>query len=107
MEGSPGFWPYPVTWYSLNRSSGHGDRLPRTRTAFVLSQIHSQGCVTPQTRARGSARTREENLLFLKELLEDGRVTPVIDRTYSLSEVPEAIRYLAERHARGNVVITV
>jgi len=37
----------------------------------------------------------------------DGRVTPVIDRTYPLSEAPEAIRYLAEGHARGKVVITV
>ena len=48
-----------------------------------------------------------EDLQFLKELIEAGKVTPVIDRTYSLSEVPEAIRYLEEGHARGKVVITV
>src|SRR5215208_3127382 len=48
-----------------------------------------------------------EDLLVLKELIEAGKVTPVIDRTYPLSEVPEAIRYLEEGHARGKVVITV
>jgi NADPH:quinone reductase-like Zn-dependent oxidoreductase len=48
-----------------------------------------------------------EDLIVLKELIESGKVTPVIDRTYPLSEVPEAIRYLEEGHARGKVVITV
>jgi NADPH:quinone reductase-like Zn-dependent oxidoreductase len=42
----------------------------------------------------------------LKELIEAGKVTPVIDRTYSLSEAPEAIRLLEEGYARGKVVIT-
>ncbi len=50
---------------------------------------------------------RKEDLQFLKELVEAGKVTPVIDRTYPLSEVPEAIRYLEKEHARGKVVITV
>jgi len=48
-----------------------------------------------------------EDLLVLKELIESGKVTPVIDRTYPLAEVPEAMRYLEEGHARGKVVITV
>jgi NADPH:quinone reductase-like Zn-dependent oxidoreductase len=48
-----------------------------------------------------------DDLQFLKELVEADKVTPVIDRTYPLSEVPEAIRYLEEGHARGKVVITV
>jgi NADPH:quinone reductase-like Zn-dependent oxidoreductase len=48
-----------------------------------------------------------EDLLVLKGLIESGKVTPVIDRTYPLSEVPEAMRYLEEGHARGKVVITV
>ena len=46
-------------------------------------------------------------MLVLKDLTESGKVTPVIDRTYPLSEVPEAIRYLEERYARGKVVISV
>jgi NADPH:quinone reductase-like Zn-dependent oxidoreductase len=48
-----------------------------------------------------------EDLLVLKELIEAGKVTPVIDRTYPLSEVSKAIRYLEDGHARGKVVITV
>jgi NADPH:quinone reductase-like Zn-dependent oxidoreductase len=48
-----------------------------------------------------------EDLIVLKDLIESGKLTPVIDRTYPLAEVPEAIRYLQEGHARGKVVITV
>ena len=43
----------------------------------------------------------------MKELIEAGKVVPVIDRRYPLSEVAEALRYLEEGHARGKVVITV
>jgi NADPH:quinone reductase-like Zn-dependent oxidoreductase len=50
---------------------------------------------------------KNEDLVVLKELIEAGKVTPVIDRTYPLSETPEAFRYLDEEHARGKVVITV
>lgn len=48
-----------------------------------------------------------EHLAALSELIESGKVTPVIDRTYPLSEVPEAIRYLEDEHARAKVVITL
>ena len=48
-----------------------------------------------------------QDLGFLNELIESGQITPVIDRTYPLSEVPEAMRYLEEGHARGKIVITV
>ncbi len=53
------------------------------------------------------ATNNREDLVFLKELIEAGKVTPVIDRRYTLREVPEAIRYLGEGHARGKVVIKV
>ena len=53
------------------------------------------------------ASENHEDLLVLTELIEAGKVTPAIDRTYPLSEVPNAIRYLKEGHARGKVVITV
>jgi NADPH:quinone reductase-like Zn-dependent oxidoreductase len=53
------------------------------------------------------ATERSADLVALKELIEDGKVRPVIDRTYQLSEVPEAIRYLAQGHARGKVVVTI
>ena len=48
-----------------------------------------------------------EDLIALKELIEAGKATPVIDRTYPLSEAPKAIHYLEEGHARGKVAIAV
>ena len=48
-----------------------------------------------------------EDVDFMKELIEAGKVAPVIDRTYPLSEVPDAIGYVGEGHAKGKVVITV
>jgi len=53
------------------------------------------------------ATIRKEDLQTLKALIEAGKVTPVIDRTYPLRDVPEAIRSWERGHARGKVVITV
>ena len=67
-----------------------------------------------QLLSRGSQKIRfmltdieREDLLFIKELTEAGRIIPVIDRTYPLSEVPDAIRYLETMRARGKVIIRV
>jgi len=54
-----------------------------------------------------NSKVKQEDLQVLKELIEAGKVTPVIDRTYPLIEAPDAIRYLAEGHARGKIVVTV
>jgi NADPH:quinone reductase-like Zn-dependent oxidoreductase len=53
------------------------------------------------------SRENHEDMIVLKELIEAGKLTPVIDRTYPLSDVPEAIRYMREGRARGKLVITV
>ena len=53
------------------------------------------------------AKINQKDLVFLKDLLEAGKVVPVIDRRYPLSEVAGALRYLEEGHAQGKVVITV
>ncbi len=50
---------------------------------------------------------KKEDVILLKQLLEAGRISPVIDRRYPLADVPEALRYLQGGHARGKVVITV
>jgi NADPH:quinone reductase-like Zn-dependent oxidoreductase len=52
-------------------------------------------------------RENHEDMLVLAELVEAGKVTPAIDRTYPLSDVPKAIRYVEEGHARGKVVIAI
>ena len=75
--------------------------LARLITALVLSRFVSQKLVT------FLARPSKEDLTIMRELMATGKVTPVIDRRYKLSEVPEAVRYLEERHARGKVVITL
>src|SRR6266436_3028101 len=53
------------------------------------------------------AKISKEDLAILGELIEAGKITPVIDKYYSLSEAPAAIRYLEQGHARGKVVITL
>jgi NADPH:quinone reductase-like Zn-dependent oxidoreductase len=54
-----------------------------------------------------SLKPNQKDLVFMKELLEAGKVSPVIDRRYKLNEVPDALKYLDEGHALGKVVITV
>jgi len=54
-----------------------------------------------------STKPNQKDLAFVKGLLEAGKVVPVIDRCYPLSETAEALRYLGEGHARGKIVITV
>lgn len=49
--------------------------------------------------------SRGEDLAAIGRLIETGAVSPVIDRTYQLSGVPDAVRYLAEGHARGKLVV--
>ncbi len=73
----------------------------RQLRAILLSPFTTQRLATFTTAENA------ENLLVLTELIESGTVTPVVDRTYSLSDVPAAIRYLQQGQARGKVVITV
>jgi NADPH:quinone reductase-like Zn-dependent oxidoreductase len=76
--------------------------MPRVLKLVALSPFVSQ-IPTPNF----SMPDKKNQMVVLKELIEAGKITPVIDRTYSLSEVPEAIRYLEEGLTQGKVVITV
>ena len=78
-----------------------GGFLERLLRARILSLFASRKLIGL------SAKVNQKDLMVLKELIEAGTVTPVIDRTYPLSAVPEAIRSLEQGHARGKVVITV
>jgi NADPH:quinone reductase-like Zn-dependent oxidoreductase len=53
------------------------------------------------------AKINKDDLEFMRELLGTGKVKPVVDRTYELSLVRDALRYLGEGHARGKIVITM
>ena len=55
----------------------------------------------------GIAKMNKMDLGFMGELIEAGKVVPVIDRRYQLSEVAEAIRYLEEGHTQGKTIIAV
>jgi NADPH:quinone reductase-like Zn-dependent oxidoreductase len=87
----------------VGERSGRGmiSVLGRLIAAIVLSRVESRKMVT------FLARPINEDLTFISELMVAGKVTPVIDRRYSLSEVVEAIRYLGKGHARGKVVISL
>ncbi len=80
--------------------------LPRLVEHIVLGPLMSKAG-SKQISLQGLATTHKQDLLAIKELLEAGKVVPVIDRCYPLREVPEAIRYLEQGHARGKVVITL
>jgi NADPH:quinone reductase-like Zn-dependent oxidoreductase len=68
-------------------------------TQLVFSRFVSQKFISFM------AKLNQEDLAIMGELMKDRKVTPVIDRRYRLSEVPEAIRYLEKGHARGKVVM--
>lgn len=55
----------------------------------------------------GTVNPNKEDMTFLQTLLENGKIAPVIDRCYPLSETAEAIRYLETGHARGKIIITM
>jgi NADPH:quinone reductase-like Zn-dependent oxidoreductase len=83
--------------------AGHllANRLDSLRRAQLLSLFVRQ---KPGTLI---AVARKEDLQALREFLEAGTVRPVVDRTFALSDVAEAIRYLRDGRARGKVVVTV
>jgi NADPH:quinone reductase-like Zn-dependent oxidoreductase len=93
-------------WLPLPRGSGSrpesgSEGIDRQLRAHILSPFVGQKLGT------WISKERKEDLDALRELLDDGKVKPVVDWTFRLSEVPEAIHYLRDGRARGKVVITV
>jgi NADPH:quinone reductase-like Zn-dependent oxidoreductase len=89
---------------------GCGGGGPETPASHLLASMVKQlvlGWFTSQRLVGILAKGNKEDLETLGKLMSSGNITPVIDRCYRLSEVPQAIRYLEEGHARGKVVVSV
>jgi NADPH:quinone reductase-like Zn-dependent oxidoreductase len=86
----------------ISNGGGHaGGKLGRTVRAMLASMVVRQ-------QAGPSVKTQNhDDLVALRDLVEAGKLTPVIDRTYPLTDTPTAIAHVAAGHARGTVVITV
>jgi len=82
-----------------------GGRIAQMFQAILLGRLISIG--SSKKMAVLSSEPSRTDLAFMKELIESGKVKPVIDKRYSLSDAPEAFRYLQQGHARGKVVITI
>jgi NADPH:quinone reductase-like Zn-dependent oxidoreductase len=82
-------------------------------TGGEMAQIFQPMLLGPLVSSEGRKMTNlamkpdTEDLTYIKELIEAGKVTPVIDKSYPLSELPEALRYYSEGRSRGKVVVTV
>jgi NADPH:quinone reductase-like Zn-dependent oxidoreductase len=80
---------------------GFATRLLGELNAYVRSRFVSQKFITY------IAQFNKKDMMVLGDLMQSGKMTPVIDRTYKLNETADALRYLEQGHARGKVVITV
>jgi NADPH:quinone reductase-like Zn-dependent oxidoreductase len=86
----------------ISNGGGHADgKLGRTVRAMLVSMLVRQQA-TPTVKSQN-----HDDLVALKGLVESGKVTPVIDRTYPLADTPQAVGHVAAGHARGTVVLTV
>ncbi len=85
----------------VNEGRWLGPGLTHALNAMFLSKFVSQNM------GMMLAELNQKDLTALADLMQSGKVTPVIDRTYTLSELPQAIEYLEQGHARGKVVVKV
>jgi len=83
-----------------------GGTMPQILQAMLLGSVMSR-----KNRKKmvfmGIAKTNQKDLLYLKELLQSGKVAPVLEKSYPLSEVSTAMRYITEGHAKGKIVVQI
>lgn len=108
---------YDIVFDTLGKSPFSGCIRSLKEKGIYLRAVHMslppvvRGIWTSFTTSKkvigGVATERKENLIFLKELIETGKLKPVIDRRYPLEQLAEAHRYVEKGHKKGNVAITV
>jgi NADPH:quinone reductase-like Zn-dependent oxidoreductase len=82
-----------------------GQAIGRIVSNLLIARARSS--FTDQKFPQYGIKTSKEDLIALGELVQSGKLNPVIERTYKLSNAAEAMRYLAEGHASGKIVLTV
>ncbi len=108
---------YDIIFDTVGKSSFSGCVRSLKQKGIYLRAVHMvlspivRGLWTSMTSSKkvigGIATERKEDLIFLKELIETGKIKPVIDRRYPLEKTAEAHRYVEKGHKKGNVVITL
>jgi NADPH:quinone reductase-like Zn-dependent oxidoreductase len=108
---------YDIIFDTVGKSSFSGCVRSLKGKGFYLRAVHMElssivhGLWTSMTSSKkvigGVASEKTEDLIFLKELIEAGKIKPVIDRRYPLEQIVEAHRYVDKGHKKGNVVITL
>jgi NADPH:quinone reductase-like Zn-dependent oxidoreductase len=103
-NGDRSIWEYRRALTADGCYAMTGGSTRQLTDALVLGPLLSMG---RQRFGNVLMKPNQDDLLVLKELCETGKVKPVIDRRFSLSDVPSAVRYVEDGHARGKVVVTV
>jgi NADPH:quinone reductase-like Zn-dependent oxidoreductase len=108
---------YDIVFDTLGKSSFSGCIKALKKNGIYLRAVHMslspviRGILTTFTTGKrvigGVATERKENLILLKELVEAGKLKPVIDRTFRLEQLAEAHRYVEKGHKKGNVAVSV
>jgi NADPH:quinone reductase-like Zn-dependent oxidoreductase len=104
VNGDRSIWDYKRALTADGSYVMTGGSNRQLMDALLFGPVLSMGC---QRLGNLLMKPDQADLLFLKELCEAGKVRPMIDRRFPLSEVPAAVRYVEDGRARGKVVITV